>query len=353
MKKSRSPRKPSSQQCAIVANNPHLCSSGVLKNISETGVLFYSQDEFEPSEHIILCPVFDLSGGLPSPEEVKKNPYRFEGTIVRKEGRNQYGVQLNLDSDSVRTIQYAITHIQIEEGGILIAFTLEGEPNLKEFIKFRDLIKQKSAKALRLLLDFSQLNKIPQVGAAMLKDLFEDLTREQREIAVINCDVACPKSIHKHSISHLIKEFSTREEAKHYFQNNPIKILIVEDDEVTAQFVIKFLEKYHLKPIAALTGKEGIDSARREGPELILMDIHLPDMSGIDVVEKLRDRTETHYTPVIMLTVESSKEAVEACIKHQIKDYVLKPFKSEVLYQKIFTVLLQARKENNRLLTQH
>ena len=86
-------------------------------------------------------------------------------------------------------------------------------------------------------------------------------------------------------------------------------------------------------------GAEGLAAAAREKPDLIILDITMPVMDGSTMLKTLRQDPELKATPVIMLTAESGKENVATVSQLGISDYVVKPFKDEILLEKVRKVL--------------
>ncbi|MBI5244800.1 MAG: response regulator [Elusimicrobia bacterium] len=93
------------------------------------------------------------------------------------------------------------------------------------------------------------------------------------------------------------------------------------------------------------TGQEGIETARKEKPDLVLLDIHLPDMSGMEVCRSLKSDARTRHIPVLMLT----GKAWEVSRRVQgldlgAEDYLLKPISPRVLVSRIRAILKLATK---------
>ncbi len=347
-KTTRAPRKSTYLTYAACIKNGHFTSVATIKNISASGALFTSTDEYANGSIVVACPVEDISKGLPTPEDVLEHPDHIEGTIVRKEGFDHYAIQFGKSleqSEHFGQRDYGL--FSVEQKGILVICELSGAPDLKKFVKFLDLVKQKIPTSLRMLLDFSVTDKIPQIGPVMIRDVIEYMAKEKREIAIVNCEKICPQSTGQMAFVPSVHLFSSREEAESYFEENQYSVLIVEDDEVTLQFTSKFLETQNFQILEATSAEEGIEIAQQENPDLIVMDIRLPGMNGIQAVEQLRNLPETSITPIIMLTGESSRESVEACIQYNIEDYILKPCDPDILFQKVVLTLIKSKKTHS------
>lgn len=103
-----------------------------------------------------------------------------------------------------------------------------------------------------------------------------------------------------------------------------IKILIIEDERLIINALIKKLSVVGYKVIFALEGDEGIRKAKKEKPDLILLDIIMPKMDGITVLKKLKSKKETKNIPVVVLSNLSDDRAVEEAMLTGSTDYLIK-----------------------------
>ncbi len=83
------------------------------------------------------------------------------------------------------------------------------------------------------------------------------------------------------------------------------KILIVEDSTIQAESLRKLLEQQGLRVLCAPEGKVGIELARQWSPDVVILDVKLPDMDGFEVCRRLKDDPQTNNIPIVMLTVYS------------------------------------------------
>src|SRR5689334_25215328 len=83
------------------------------------------------------------------------------------------------------------------------------------------------------------------------------------------------------------------------------KILIVEDERDILQLVKLYLEKEGFRTVTATTGTEGLSSAKQDKPDLIVLDLMLPEIDGLEVCKRLRSAPETAMLPIIMLTAKA------------------------------------------------
>lgn len=118
------------------------------------------------------------------------------------------------------------------------------------------------------------------------------------------------------------------------------KILIVDDEEDFCYFVKKNLEAIsNYEIITATKGKKGIQIARKEKPDLILLDIMMPGIDGFEVLKRLKENEKTQNIPVIMLTAKDEDESKIKAIGSYCEDYIVKPVENIVLKAKIHKVL--------------
>ena len=114
------------------------------------------------------------------------------------------------------------------------------------------------------------------------------------------------------------------------------KILVVDDEGKIVEIVKAYLEREGFKVITAHDGKAALDSARRFSPDLIVLDLMLPEVSGWDVCRKIRQKSDV---PIIMLTARD--EATDKIVGLELgaDDYVTKPFDPKELVSRVKAVL--------------
>lgn len=112
------------------------------------------------------------------------------------------------------------------------------------------------------------------------------------------------------------------------------KILTVDDSKTVRIIVKKAFKGYDCEILEAANGVEGLAVAAKDGPDLILLDITMPVMDGVEMLTKLKSDPITKGIPVIMLTAEGGREHVLKIAKIGVRDYIVKPFKEDVLVEK-------------------
>jgi DNA-binding response OmpR family regulator len=117
------------------------------------------------------------------------------------------------------------------------------------------------------------------------------------------------------------------------------KILVVDDERVIVSTLKIFLESDNYIVIEAYTGDGAIRKARREAPDLILLDIMLPDMTGYEICNRIRKDPLTRSIPIIMLTGMIGAADKIAGLDLGADDYITKPFDLNDLKAKIHDML--------------
>ena len=113
------------------------------------------------------------------------------------------------------------------------------------------------------------------------------------------------------------------------------KILTVDDSKVVRMIVARALKSFDCQVFEAANGAEALDVARRERPGLVILDVTMPVMTGLEMLSQLRREPDIQSTPVVMLTAESSQENIAQADELGISGYVAKPFKEEQLLEKV------------------
>ncbi|HEU6436730.1 MAG TPA: response regulator transcription factor [Nitratidesulfovibrio sp.] len=121
------------------------------------------------------------------------------------------------------------------------------------------------------------------------------------------------------------------------------RILVVEDDEDILQLLTFTFESAGFEVRTAVTGRDGLDIALRHKPALVLLDLMLPGMSGLDVCRELKRLPETEDVPVIMLTARGEEVDRIVGLELGADDYVVKPFSPRELVLRIRAVLKRAQ----------
>lgn len=113
-------------------------------------------------------------------------------------------------------------------------------------------------------------------------------------------------------------------------------ILVVDDDPNVVQIVKLILEdrsEYSVE--VAKSGKECLKKIDNLPPDLVILDIHMPDLDGINVLKMLRSRPDCQDVPVLMVSVDAQLEKMAQCFQAGANGYIIKPFDAADLYSQV------------------
>lgn len=166
-------------------------------------------------------------------------------------------------------------------------------------------------------------------------------------IKFIEIDKDRQKTINKFVISrlkHRIKEEIEKNADAQPRGGRRHTLLAIDDDKVTLELMKKiFGDEFNI--VTATNGYEGVEKAREWQPDLILLDIVMPDMDGFSTLILLKDFDETRDIPVIMLSILKDKNNIFQAIRAGAQDYIMKPFSVDKLVGKINKIVADNKKE--------
>ena len=111
------------------------------------------------------------------------------------------------------------------------------------------------------------------------------------------------------------------------------KILVAEDNEVNLSMLLDMLSIMNHKVIVARNGQEAIDLALANKPELIIMDISMPVMDGLEATRRLRKMEEFSNIPILALTASAGTEGREKCLAAGCTEHLPKPIQTKELFE--------------------
>jgi len=118
------------------------------------------------------------------------------------------------------------------------------------------------------------------------------------------------------------------------------KILVVEDEKTIAQFIAAVLDGQGYETIQARTGKEGLSMISSHCPDLVILDLGLPDMDGMDILRQLRSWSSL---PVVVVSARSHERDKVAALDQGADDYLTKPFGTGELLARVRTAIRHTR----------
>ncbi len=125
------------------------------------------------------------------------------------------------------------------------------------------------------------------------------------------------------------------------------RILVVDDEEDLLELVRYNLTKEGYRVDCAASGEQAIREARTSPPDLIVLDLLLPNVDGLDVCKHLRSDPKTQHVPIVMLTAKSEEADVVTGLELGADDYITKPFSPRVLLARIRNVLRRQAKTSS------
>jgi len=124
-------------------------------------------------------------------------------------------------------------------------------------------------------------------------------------------------------------------------------ILVIDDDEIVARTIERSLRREDFRVTITSSGVEGLKSARRRPPDLVILDIIMPGMDGYTVCEEMRSDPILKYVPILFLTAKIKGEDKIAGFTAGADDYLCKPFNLDELILRIRAILRRAKKQAN------
>jgi DNA-binding response OmpR family regulator len=120
------------------------------------------------------------------------------------------------------------------------------------------------------------------------------------------------------------------------------KILIAEDERDIRELIIFTLRYGGFEVIAVSNGEEAVDAARRENPDLILLDVRMPKLTGYDACRRLKADPLLRQIPVVFLSAKGQEAEVQIGIEAGAIEYILKPFSPDMLNKRVGELLKKA-----------
>ena len=121
-----------------------------------------------------------------------------------------------------------------------------------------------------------------------------------------------------------------------------MKVLLVDDDESNRYMLSRRLQQRGYEVVTAVDGRDALEKARSEGPDLILMDVSLPVLDGLAATRELKSTPELRHVPVIALTAHAGREHFDRARDAGCDDYDTKPIEFARLEGKMEMLLKQA-----------
>ncbi len=125
------------------------------------------------------------------------------------------------------------------------------------------------------------------------------------------------------------------------------KVYIIEDDEDINELLVYNLKKENFEVRSFLNGKEGLEAIKKDKPDIVILDIMLPDIDGIEICKTLKSSDEYSNIPIIMLTAKSTEIDKIVGLELGADDYITKPFSFRELIARVKAVLRRYNRNKN------
>jgi len=116
-------------------------------------------------------------------------------------------------------------------------------------------------------------------------------------------------------------------------------VLIVEDEPEIAELIQFHVRREGLSPRVAASGRQAIEAPRRDAPDVVVLDLMLPDLDGLEVCRRLKQNPDTREIPILMVSAKGEETDVVTGIELGADDYVTKPFSAKVLIARLKNIL--------------
>ena len=131
------------------------------------------------------------------------------------------------------------------------------------------------------------------------------------------------------------------------------RILVVDDEDDLLELLRYNLTREGYQVTCVATGEDALRNVRRQAPELIVLDLMLPAIDGLEVCRRLKGESKTRDIPIIMLTAKSEESDIVAGLEHGADDYIAKPFSPRVLMARVKALLRRRETELDTTIRVH
>ncbi|HEV7843527.1 MAG TPA: diguanylate cyclase [Pyrinomonadaceae bacterium] len=131
-------------------------------------------------------------------------------------------------------------------------------------------------------------------------------------------------------------------------EDNSSAILVADDEPINRSLIQRRLERAGYRVLTAQNGREAVEKARSERPDLIILDVMMPVMDGLEACQLIKGDEATRDTPVIFLSARDETDIKVSGLSLGANDYISKPFKAEELLARVY-VALRLKRERDQL----
>jgi two-component system phosphate regulon response regulator PhoB len=131
------------------------------------------------------------------------------------------------------------------------------------------------------------------------------------------------------------------------------RILVVDDEDDLLELLHYNLSREGYQVTCVATGEDALRSVRRQPPDVIVLDLMLPGIDGLEVCRRLKSESKTREIPIVMLTAKSEEGDIVAGLEHGSDDYIAKPFSPRVLVARVKALLRRRETELDTTIRVH
>ncbi len=118
-------------------------------------------------------------------------------------------------------------------------------------------------------------------------------------------------------------------------------VLVVDDHEDLVEIVTQYLEEEGYFVVSAENGREGLAKIKEHKPHVVILDIAMPEMTGLEMLEQVRNTPELAKTSVVMLSTQGQTKNIFEAERFRVKDFLIKPFTREELIAAVHKALYE------------
>lgn len=234
---------------------------------------------------------------------------------------------------------------QLREGGCRADQVTKGDQVIYKMVMFMpsllvldvNLEGIRSSEVIKIIRQMSQFKTIPIVvyaSPSSKNKSKEELQREETNAMIIS--TVCLEAGANAYIG-MYDETTFYDKVIRFLRN--ATIVIVDDDAQVVKMLKTLFEKEEYRVYAVPDGKRGLEIIQTQKPDLVLLDVILPEMNGFDVLQQLKADPATEDIPVVMLTVKNQDKEIQEAINLGAVDYITKPFHMGLVLRRIKTIL--------------
>ncbi|MBA4371768.1 MAG: hypothetical protein C0402_02775 [Thermodesulfovibrio sp.] len=251
----------------------------------------------------------------------------------RIEPSEGHPVKVRFQSGTLRGISPLVKVVDLSEGGLGIrVYDAESTFRVGDMIELMEVILPGEGAAVAVpVAGMVRYSCEDRCGLQFLRDERHDLSRISQYVSRLKMIDNVHKKTYR-STSELEKGLQFESEKRH-------KILIV-DDSMAVHEKYKQAFSANFEVLQAFDGLEGIKKAMESLPDLVLMDVNMPKMNGLECTRVIKSQASTRHIPICMFTSEGDQEAVVKALKFGVKDYIVKTMDAKFVVERIQSILM-------------